>query len=329
MRLPALVAMAFLLASCQSAPAGTAVSPTLTPGALISSQASPSATPVPPSNQTGAGAFGSCRLPVAVNNISGGTPAGWLDLPGGTVTADPSSVGVSPGSTIAWDPAVGRWLNTEPARISPDGATYFDGNDGRFRTVDARTGATVKVLTAPDTDFVRVVAYTAGGVYMTKFGLNAPPGLWKVDPATGRFSQVSKAQGAWSVVDDRYAWGTDLNSAVEIIDLKTGASRQVFRSRHEFTDLAGVTGSGAFLFEGDAGLPTNWASLIQLDGSALAVPIPDGLRGKTTLSYFKVGPAITIVGNGMGLAAYDPDHGLKVLATAPDVYKVLGPCAAG
>jgi hypothetical protein len=259
----------------------------------------------------------------------GEPPAGWLELPSGNFTRDPSSLGVSSGSTIAWDSAVGRWLNTEPARIAPDGATYIDGNDGNFRIVDARTGVTVKVLTAPDTDFVRVVAYTSTRVYLTKEGINASPGLWMIDPSTGAFSQVSNAPGAWSVVDGRYVWGINGDSALAVIDLMTGASRDIFKSGHRDVEVAGVTASGVLVFEGDVGLPTNWASLIGLDGSAIPVQIPDGLRGKQLFGYFKVGSAITVFGQGLSLAAYDPDHGLKVLATGLDLYNVLGPCAGG
>src|ERR1700730_8566852 len=98
-------------------------------GPPVSSASAPRVTSPTATSQLGV--FGACRLPVGVPYVAGEAPGGWLDLPSGTFSRDPASVGVASGNIIGWDGATGHWIPTEPPNVSPDGSTYLvvDGGD--------------------------------------------------------------------------------------------------------------------------------------------------------------------------------------------------------
>jgi hypothetical protein len=293
--------------------------------------------------------FGACRLPVIVPHPQGDTRAGWLDVPAGTYSPDPSS-NVAGATQLAWDAGVGKWLPTEPQYISPDGMTYVAENVPTIEIVDARTGTITRSIPFPQDIFLRVIGYTSSAIYFDSSGKNPVPGVWKLDTTSGRLTQVSKADGLWDLADDAAAWGTDFgNVTVRRLDLATGVVTDV----HRFADpgygvvvVAGFAGSGVLVISshsGGSGIELASVVVLHPDGSVTPVDMPlalqhAGLGGPW--GSFQNGPTVLLKAyypldwpeppaglHGWGLAAFDPDHGLQLLMTntQPDIF-LLGPC---
>jgi hypothetical protein len=295
-------------------------------GAPESSASAPRVTSPTPTGQSGV--FGACRLPVGVPYVAGEPPGGWLDLPSGSFSRDPKSLGVSDSNQIAWDAPFGRWVPTIPRNVSPDGATYVALFDGTFRLVDARTGSVLHAIPHSDVLLQHVVAYTASGIYMSAIhqDMSPVPGLWKVDPSSGALSRVSSAPGYWEIADATSAWGTDTKATVIRMDLATGVATDIYKSSYQLGDVVGFAGAGV-LVSRSADTPGAFgAMVVRQDGSVTPVDVPAGLEGKYFNGYFQDGPAVLISGHGFGLAAYDENHGLKVVTTTPDNLAVLGSC---
>src|SRR6266851_358345 len=287
-------------------------------GAPESSASAPRVTSPTPTGQSGV--FGACRLPVGVPYVAGEAPAGWLDLPSGTFSRDPMSLGVSDSNQIAWDAAIGRWIPTIPRNVSPDGAAYVPPFDGTFRLVDARTGAVLHAIQRKDVLLQHVVAYTASGIYMTAIAqdMSPVPGLWKIDPSSGVLTRVSSAPGYWEIADGTSAWGTDTKATVLRMDLATGVATEIYKSSYQLGDVAGFAGSGVLVFR-SADTPGTFAAMVvRQDGSVAPVDVPVALQGKYFNAYSQDGSAVLISGHGFGLAAFDENHGLKVVTTTPD-----------
>src|SRR2546430_8883370 len=174
-----------------------------------------------PTSTLAVGVFGRCRLPVIVphTRTQDDPRAGWLDVPAGPYSPDPSS-NLAGAPMLAWDAGVGRWVPTEPSYISPDGIDYVAESAGASAATaarvpgieihDARTGDIVqRISTGPAN---HVVGYTRSAVYLISSGKYPQPGLWRIDTASGRVTQVSSAKGDWQVADDTSAWGTSTTS---------------------------------------------------------------------------------------------------------------------
>jgi hypothetical protein len=91
--------------------------------------------------------------------------------------------------------------------------------------------------------------------------------------------------------------------------------------------VAGSTSAGALVFESDTSGPFA-TSVVTADGSAQLVDVPPALQGKYFNGYFQDGQIVLVSGHGFGLAAYDPEHGLRVVTTSPDNFEILGRCVA-
>ncbi len=315
-------------------------------------QATPtiSATMPPASRPTptqAASVFGTCRLPVIFPHPPGDTRAGWLDVPAGTYSPDPSS-NLAGATVLAWDAGVGKWVPTEPKNISPDGMTYVAENVPSIEIVNARTGAITLNVPFPNGSSLYVIGYTPSTIYFASGGKNPAPGVWKLDTTSGSLTQVSKADGIWDLADDAAVWGTGFGSVtVRRLDLATGVVTDV----HRFGDpgyvevgIAGLAGSGVLVISSNAGYGgTELSSVVVVhpDGSVAAVDVPLALQhAALAWGSFQDGPTVLFKAyypldwpeppaglHAWGLAAFDPDHGLQLLMknTPPDMY-FLGRC---
>jgi hypothetical protein len=263
---------------------------------------------------------------VGVPYGAGQAPGGWLDLPSGTFSRDPASVGVDSGNIIGWDAATGHWIPTEWPNVSPDGNTYLVVAGGTFRIVDARSGATVHETKTGNWFPNHVIGYTASSVYLRAQGMAPPPGLWKLDLSSGALLKISSAPGFWEVANDTTAWGIDTPATVRRMDLATGVAKDVYTSPHKSVDVAGFVGERVLVFESGNPNGTYAASVVGPDGSAEPVAVPAAMQSKFFTGYFQDGPTVLIYGHGFGLAAYDVAHGLKVLTTTPELFVVFGRC---
>jgi hypothetical protein len=300
-----------------------------------------------------ASVFGRCRLPVIVphTRTQGDPWAGWLDVPAGTYSPDPSS-NLAGATMLAWDAGVGKWIPTEPSYISPDGLDYVAENAGPnvataarvpgIEIVDARTGDIVHRTSAGQAN--HVVGYTRSAVYLISSGKYPQPGLWRIDTASGKLTQVSSAKGDWEVADDAAAWGTSTTPdnivTVKRLDLSTGVVTDVYKPADSTVIVAGFAGSGVLVMMWSSGSNRGLSVVvIHRDGSVVPVDVPAAMHYGGIDKAVQDGPALIFSASWStawpplpdthrsGVAAYDPDHGLQLLMTntPPEVF-LLGRC---
>ncbi len=297
--------------------------------------------------------FGTCRLPVIVphTRTQADPWAGWLDVPSGTYSPDPSS-NLAGATTLAWDAVVGKWLPTEPSYISPDGLDYVAENAGPsvataarvpgIEIVDARTGDIVQRTATGVAN--RVIGYTRSAVYLVSTGEYPQPGLWRVDTASGTLTQVSSVKGDWSVADDTAAWGTSTTAdnivTVKRLDLSTGVVTDVYKPVDQTVIVVGFAGSGVLVTTWTPGSSRGLTVVvIHQDGSVVPVDVPAEMHYGGLDRAVQDGPAVIFSGSWssgspslpgssrVGLAAYDPDHGLQLLMiNTPSDILLLGRC---
>lgn len=185
----------------------------------------------------------SCVLPVSLNE--GGRYVGsFISFPSRERT--PAGEGGP-----YYDRAISRWLQVGPHQVAPDGLryAYVEGSTNppgapsrttstfRAHIVDAASGADLRVVTMPDTQFFGyyVVDFTATAVYLMLVEYEGiPPGVWRVDSDTGAVSKVSEGmyeRGGWiGVVDPR-----------DPLPESSPAFYTVFPDRIDHRDAAGHT----------------------------------------------------------------------------------------
>lgn len=242
-RLLAGAGVALALAGCSigAAPGAGPAGPTPSPSVAASATPAPSGTPPP--------AAAACRLPVAAGDAPlDGNPAhgaaghgGFLQLPGGSFSADPQSLG-------SYDLALHKWLPVPRAWVSPDGTKFAwpeyrsapGPATGIIHVTDAAGGGDHPIA-VPSASMP--ISYEAAGIYVARVVPNsdAPPqGLSLLDPATGALKQVTP-DGAWRWVAGGSAYAVDLDPAaappaqagpgsgnrLRALDLGSGAARNV------------------------------------------------------------------------------------------------------
>ena len=207
------VAVGALLAACGSQPAATQSS-------QPAASSSPTATAL------------NCKLPVAPASLgSAPTPrAGFIALPSGNFTLDPSSgISYDAGSRryrttqspvlfgdlsgITYDSAYHRWLPVTPSQMLPDGSTYVytrEASPTPFRNevhvVNVATGTDRIVY---DQGAYHPVAYQPDGIYLDHHlnGTDASNGLWLLDPSAGTLKAYpSGARASWARIAAGGAW---------------------------------------------------------------------------------------------------------------------------
>jgi hypothetical protein len=292
------------------------------PAASVSSTMAPSA-PTSPSPSTPT--FGPCQLPVRMS----GAPAqdGWLSLPGGQFSPDPSANGArSIYGNVAWDSGIGKWLPTHPWMISPDGSAYIPDAPYLNEIVDANTGTIIHEI-APGPGYFWVAGWTSAGIYLLGGNGKSPvPGLWHVDPTTGAVTEVPGSANppvGWSRVHESAAWAS--SSSLLRLDLSTGEVRTVYTtSSDQWFELLGFAGSGVLVLVNAQYIIS--ALVIGADGTVATVPLPAGLVGTlTNVSSIQDGTSILFSGT-QGVFAYDPIHGVQVLVAGGPGFDLLGRC---
>ena len=228
-----LLAVAVLAGACrgQGTQAVTSPSPRLTPSAV-------------------AGGGPTCRLPIS-SSAAGGT-AGFISIPGGAFTVDPTSNPTLPGygdsshvTGYTYDHHRSRWLPTSWRAVAGDGSAYaywstamhvVDIDSGSDRSLGSPPAWGPKMMEPPS-----ILALAPEGVYAQ----DANPGLWLIGPG-GIQRQVTK-DGYWDAVAGGAAWGRPSSSSpadgsvssILRLDLKTGVSDQWF-SRAGARSVVGV-----------------------------------------------------------------------------------------
>jgi hypothetical protein len=184
-------------------------------GCAHTSNVGPPLTPMPPS-PTPAAAL-PCKMPVNLRVDQGGNREvlGYLALPSGVTTDDPSDsivkvadFPVGGGGTVpiwgtvtspqlfgvglgTFSPVAGKWLPAPPALVSPDllHYTYLHAN-GSLRLA-AATGSEIPIANPIN---LTPLAYTSAGIVLVQ---NQPDsnGLWLLDPITQSITVVTPPTG--------------------------------------------------------------------------------------------------------------------------------------
>jgi hypothetical protein len=162
-------------------------------------------------------------MPAAIGGTGTSVNVGWLNLPAGTTTQDPSLHIIQEGDrwatdkspqlygtpTPAWSSAINGWVPAPVADLAPDGIHYafLDNADGKIHIGNAQSGQEA-IIDNPNK--LTPIAYTSAGVVLTE---QAPVtnGLWLLDPATQTISAISAPTGnySWLEVANGYGWGLD------------------------------------------------------------------------------------------------------------------------
>jgi hypothetical protein len=235
---------------------------------------------------------------------------------------------------LTWDAAVGKWIPAVQAWVSPDGTRYVTAE---LEVVDARTGAIVHRIPIPNgpgyvVDYT--VGYTDSAIYLSASGKNPPPGLWKVDTASWKLTQIASVDAYWKMADASAVWGVYGGTTVKRMDPSTGKVTNVYTGGDAFPGdlvVAGLIASGAIVAvsrEGFSGTEILSILLVHPDGSVVHFDVPPALQHATLWATFQDGPAVLFqvyyplepAGppaslHGWGLAAFDTEHGLQFLMT--------------
>jgi hypothetical protein len=244
-----LLATAVLVGGCGGGPVAGQRSP------MASPSIEPSAAAVPPISHV---AF-ICRLPVVWTEYPGAKEqAGFISLPSGTFTPDPTS-GVSTSGTggtqtvqvpvlngeyqspvlsaaRTYDRAYQRWLPVAKAQVLPDGSAYVytryrqqGGSGNEIHLVDVATGADTLIY---NQGTYAALDYEPEGVYLTQLipGKDGTSGLWLLDPTTNSLKAFpASGNGSWAAIAGGGAWSRIWDglrfgsSKFARLDLSTGA----------------------------------------------------------------------------------------------------------
>jgi hypothetical protein len=274
-----------------------------------------------------------CRLPVLVPRSGGSEPlGGWVTLPGGDYTRDPSSPTDVVNHVPSYDWPLQRWLPVESVNRSPDGSLYALDQlpgvaPGSIDLVNVTTGTRHVIFSSPQ--YRRVVAYTSGGIYLTDTGINPDAGLWLLNPETGavRLIPGSEHDPGWTLVGARAAWTVSgfTNQTVLRLDLDTGQVSNWYHSSLPMV-LAAIDGRG---------LP-----IIKVLGDAVRMGL---LAGPKQFQEFQLPAGVDFWGEAFaessrvwlplqrdgGLALFTGDPTVKVLKTRTGLYSftIAGDCA--
>lgn len=306
------VAAAFvvLLAACSSssnATGGPATSSGAAPspspvGTTPTVVATPSTSPAADSTPVTSVDF-SCRLPIMVDTAAGDNPGtfvgGFLSFPNATFTLDPRggmqntqnglrTTSAAPVLTAPanfgrpfYDAVQNRWVPSDPALSSPDGASYAyvttgasSADGATIHVVTVATGAerTVKIAipeVAGAPVGVQLDDYDGSTAYFSVGQMeNYPTGEWKVDLSSGHVTAMAQVGNVFAVRDGS-AWSGAVDpgdpnpptapasvhffDSIVQVDLRTGSQTTWFYRPGVAVTLLAVDAAGHPIVEVDEG----------------------------------------------------------------------------
>jgi hypothetical protein len=312
------------------------------PAALSSPPVTPTRSPLStqsPSPPTGVASTLNCRLPVISPTSSADpVPGGWITFPGGQFTRDPTSLpGRLQSHVPSYDRATGRWVPVEYTNVAPDGASYVLHGDSSLETngfylVDARTGSR-RLLLASDGPLQApaswtVIEYASVGVYLWSTGIRTVPGLWLLDPLTGKVRLVDGSH-YWEMVGGGAAWAIDPPSGapastytVYRLDLATGAVTTWYQTNTPVGLLSPTPDGDVLITYGDR----SSAQLGLITASNQLIPLAVPRRIYVGTQGYLSSPGVWIPLQPGGLALYLKGEGVSIMATSTNIFSVAGDC---
>jgi hypothetical protein len=195
-RLCLVVCIAATVAACGSQSSLRQATPSISPThtAFAPTGPPPTATPEPLA----------CRLPV-YQGAANAQSAGFVSLPSGAFQADPGATG------NYYDWPLHRWLWNNGA-VSPDGLQYAEAGPVGIQVVDLVTGKSRVFPTAADLDLGSVLYFAREGIYLGHTPGRRAPGLWLLDPNSGKIKAIFTDQPV-EAVGGFAAWIPQTNPA--------------------------------------------------------------------------------------------------------------------
>jgi hypothetical protein len=282
----------------------------------------------------------SCRLPVISPANQGVPPGGWITFPGGNFERDPASLPIRLQAHVpSYDRAIKAWLPVEYRYVAPDGGSYILTADaslpdaGAFYLVDVKTGTRRMILggygppQAPGS--WTVVDYATAGVYLWSAGIQTVPGLWLLDPTTGKVRLVDGSH-YWRMEAAGVAWALDpqgpgpgVKQAVYRLDIASGRVERWYETDSAIYMLSPDSDGHVLVVIGDDSPPR----LGLLTG-------PDKLQRLTLPPDFPAvsdgylrNPGVWLALRGGGLALYAATEGVRIMTRQTDIFDVAGGCS--
>ena len=208
---------------------------------------------------------------------------------------------------------------------------------GAFYLVDAKTGNRRLILSTEGPTPVsrwQVVDYASEGIYLSapNYGVIQPvPGLWLLDPHTGRVRLVDGGH-YWVMVAGGTAWALDPpghpanSSKVYRLDLRTGQVSTWYEAKTDMTLLSPTPDGGMLIDYGKVGSPR----LALLAGPGLFIPIELPPAFPPIYSARLAAPGVWLASYGeawSGIALYVKGEGVSVMALSTNTLQAAGGCS--
>ena len=300
-------------------------------------QQSPAPTATP---SHGATASLNCRLPVISPTSAGDpVPGGWITFPGGQFERDPASLPIRLQAHVpSYDRAIKAWVPVESRYVAPDGGSYILTGDpsvpdpSAFYLVDVKTGTRRLVLgdgppQAPGSWMV--VDFASAGVYLWSAGIQTVPGLWLLEPATGKVRLIEGSH-YWRMVAGGVAWALDPEPssvpgqkyAIYRLNIATGHVERWYEADTPIYMLSPDADGHVLVAIGD-NAPQRLGLLVGVDQfQRLSVPLELPVVSEGYLQN----PGVWLPLRGGGLALYTASDGVQIMTRQPDIFAVAGGC---
>jgi hypothetical protein len=241
----------------------------------------------------------------------------------------------------SYDWPLKRWVPVESASVSPDGTSYvlwdLPQQVGDFIMVDVATGQRRTIFASPEVEahrsaweavgYRRVLEYTRQGIYIGDTGIMPKPGLWLLNPLTGKVRLVHGTDRNYWQVAGGAAWTTVDSPSYQTLrrlDLTTGQIGDWYRfSSSAQPTLITVDGHGVPVIRT---LGNDKVGLIPQPDKFEKLPIPAGLE---VWSAHLAEPGLWLpLRWGKGVALYTREHGVQVFKTetGPYSFTLAGGC---
>ena len=310
--------------------------PTATVSATVSATASLDATPTI-----------TCRLPVISPYNTGVPPGGWITFPGGQFERDlASDANRLQAHVPSYDLAIKAWVPVEYRYVAPSGDRYILTGDpslphaGAFYVVDVKTGMRRMVLDgngppeAPGS--WAVVDFADAGVYLWSAGIQPVPGLWLLDPATGKVRLVDGSH-SWRMVANGVAWaldpepssGSSQKQGVFRLDIASGHVERWYETDlpaagpSPISMLAPDSDGHVLIVIGDESPPRLGLLLGPNDFQRLVLPVDFPAVNDGYLRN----PGVWLALRGGGLALYTASGGVRIMTRQTDIFDIAGGCS--
>ena len=245
----------------------------------------------------------------------------------------------------SYDRAIKAWLPVEYRYVHPSGTRYILTGDpsipdaSALYLVDVETGTRRKILDgngppqAPGS--WAVVDFAAAGVYLWSAGIQPVPGLWLLDPATGKVRLVDGSH-YWGMVANGVAWaldpepssGSGQKQAIFRLDIASGHVERWYE-----TDLPAAGPSPIAMLAPDSDghvlialgdqSPPRLGLLVGPDQfQRLAVPLDFPAINEAYLRN----PGVWLALRGGGLALYTKTDGVRIMTRQTEIFDIAGGC---